>query len=240
MNRRKVNTRKGFSLVEMMMVVLILTILVGTMFRQIDRAQTRYSVETRKLDLTQQNRDFIDQFTRDLHQAGYPSPITYGNRVDLSSNLTAVGIWYISQTDLRMEADVDGTGVVEIAYHYDDGTVPGPNNCPCIKRASAPKAPGIMPWAQIPNPVYYAQVENIVPPVAGQPLFLAYSNTGGAIDLSTPKVLASASLTDPTYQFLHTIRNVGIKFTTQAQGNDLDTKKSIQVSMSGMARVPSN
>jgi hypothetical protein len=92
----------------------------------------------------------------------------------------------------------------------------------------------------MPNPVYYAQVENMVPPVAGQPLFLAYSNTGAAIDLSTPKVLASASLTDPTYQFLHTIRNVGIKFTTQAQGNDLDTKKSIQVTMSGMARIPSN
>ena len=139
MNRHKGNTRKGFSLVEMMMVVLILTILVGTMFRQIDRAQTRYSVETRKLDLTQQNRDFIDQFTRDLHQAGYPSPATYGNRVDLSSNLTAAGIWYISQTDLRMEADVDGTGVVEIAYHYDDGTVAGPNKCPCMMRASAAK-----------------------------------------------------------------------------------------------------
>jgi prepilin-type N-terminal cleavage/methylation domain-containing protein len=238
MNRHKGNTRKGFSLVEMMMVVLILTILVGAMFRQIDRAQTRYSVETRKLDLTQQNRDFIDQFTRDLHQAGYPSPVTYGNRVDLSSNLTAVGIWYISQTDLRMEADVDGTGVVEIAYHYD-GTAGGPNNCPCMMRASIPKAPATMPWAQMPNPVYYTQVENIVP-IAAQPLFLAYSNTGAAIDLSAPKVLASASLTDPTYQFLHTVRNVGIKFTTQAQGNDLDTKKSIQVTMSGMARVPSN
>jgi prepilin-type N-terminal cleavage/methylation domain-containing protein len=240
MNRHKANTRKGFSLIEMMMVVFILAILVGAMFRQIDRAQTRYSVETRKLDLTQQNRDFIDQFTRDLHQAGYPSPVTYGNRVDLSSNLTAAGIWYISQTDLRMEADVDGTGVVEIAYHYDDGTAGGPNNCPCMKRASAPKAPNIMPWAQMPNPVYYAQVENIVPPVAGQPLFIAYSDSGAAIDLTTAKVLDSASLTAPTYQFLHTIRNVGIQFTTQAQGNDLDTKKSIQVTMSGMARVPSN
>jgi len=232
MNRHKANTRKGFSLIEMMMVVFILGILVGAMFRQIDRAQTRYSVESRKLDLTQQNRDFIDQFTRDLHQAGYPSPVTYGNRFDLSSNLTAVGIYSISQTDLRMEADVDGTGVVEIAYHYD-------SNCSCLMRASAPKAPNIMPWAQMPNPVYYTQVQNIVP-VAGQPIFLAYSNSGVAIDLTTPTVLASASLTDPTYQFLHTIRNVGIKFTTQAQGNDLDTKKSIQVTMSGMARIPSN
>ena len=236
MNRHKGNTRKGFSLVEMMMVVLILAILVGAMFRQIDRAQTRYSVETRKLDLTQQNRDLIDQFTRDLHQAGYPSPVTYGNRLDLSSNRTAVGIWSISQKDLTMEADVDGSGVMEIAYHYDP-TVGGPNNCPCIMRASSAKIDGTMPWAQMPNPVYYTQVQRVV---AGQPLFLAYSNSGTAIDLTTAKVLGSASLTDPTYQLLHTIRNVGIQFTTQAQGNDLDTKNSIQVSMSGMARVPSN
>lgn len=238
MNRHKAKTRTGFSLMEMMMVVFILTLLVGVMFRQIDRAQTRYSVETRKLDLTQQNREFIDQFTRDLHQAGYPSPITYGNRFDLSSKYTAAGIWSISQTDLVMEADVDGTGVMEIAYHYDP-TVGGPNSCPCMMRAAVAKADGTMPWAQMPNPIYYTQVQNIVS-IAGQPIFMAYSDNGAAIDLTTPKVLASAALTDPTYQFLHTIRNVGIKFTTQAQGNDLDTKKAIQVTMSGMARVPSN
>jgi prepilin-type N-terminal cleavage/methylation domain-containing protein len=238
MHRKKANTRKGFSLIEMIVVVFILTLIVGAMFRQIDRAQVRYSVESQKLDLTQQNRDFIDQFTRDLHQAGYPSPVTYGNRLDLSSNRTAAGIWSISQTDLRMEADVDGDGIVdEIAYHYDT-TVGGPNNCPCLMRGSVPKVDGSMPWAQ-PNPVYYTQVQNLVT-IAGQPFFLAYSNNGAAIDLSTPQVLASASLTDPTYQFLHTIRNVGIQFTTQAVGRDLDTRKSIQVTMTGMARVPSN
>ncbi len=238
MNRQKSNTRKGFSLMEMMMVVFILTLMVGAIFRLIDQAQVRYSVETRKLDLTQQERDFIDQFTRDLHQAGYPSPVTYGNRLDLSSNRTAAGIWSISQTDLRMEADVDGDGFVdEIAYHYDN-TVGGPNNCPCLMRASVRKTDLTMPWAQ-PDPVYYTQVQNIVN-IAGQPFFLAYTDAGAAVDLTTPKVLASASLTDPTYQFLHTIRNVGIRFTTQAPGNDLEAKRLIQVSMSGMARLPSN
>lgn len=240
MHRQKANTRKGFSLIEMMIAVFILTLIVGAIFRQIDQAQMRYSAESQKLDLTQQSRDFIDQFTRDLHQAGYPSPITYGNRLDLSSKNTAVGIWSISQTDLIMEADVDGTGVVnEIAYHLDT-TVGGLNNCPCITRASVPKANNSMPWNQTPpNTAYFTQVQNVVI-IPGQPLFLAYSNTGAVIDLTTPTVLSSASLTDPTYQFLHTIRNVGIQFTTQAPSNDLQTRKSIQVSMTGMARVPSN
>ena len=240
MHRQKANTRKGFSLIEMMIAVFILTLIVGAIFRQIDHAQMRYSAESQKLDLTQQNRDFIDQFTRDLHQAGYPSPVTYGNRLDLSSQYTAVGIWYISQTDLIMEADVDGNGTVnEIAYHL--ATTPPNGNCPCsITRASVPKANNSMPWNQTPpNKAYFTQVENVIINPA-QPLFLAYSNTGAVIDLTTPTVLGSASLTDPTYQLLHTIRNVGIQFTTQAPSNDLQTKKSIQVSMSGMARVPSN
>jgi prepilin-type N-terminal cleavage/methylation domain-containing protein len=238
MNRQKANTRKGFSLIEMMIAVFILTLLVGAIFRQIDRAQVRYSVESQKLDLTQQNRDFIDQFTRDLHQAGYPSPITYGNRLDLSSIHTAAGIWLISQTDLIMEADVNGDGTVyEIGYHLDP-TVGGANNCPCITRASVPKVDS-MPWNQVPAlTAYYPQVQNIV--TTAQPFFTAYSNSGAAIDLTATTKLGSASLTDPTYQLLHTIRNVGIQFTTQAVGRDLDTRKSIQVTMTGMARVPSN
>src|SRR4051794_7833354 len=149
----KRNTRKGFSLMELVVVVFILTLIVGALFSQIDRAQVRYSVEARKLDLTQQEREFIDLFARDLHQAGYPSPTLYGTRYDLSSKYTAAGIWKISQNDLRMEADVDGDGVVEeISYHYDDGSVPGPNACPCLMRGSVHKVDNTMPWAQ-PDPV---------------------------------------------------------------------------------------
>ncbi|HEX4603070.1 MAG TPA: prepilin-type N-terminal cleavage/methylation domain-containing protein, partial [Candidatus Angelobacter sp.] len=54
----------GFSLLELLMVVFLLTIVVGALFSQIERAQVRYRVEDQKLDLTQQEREFIDQFTR--------------------------------------------------------------------------------------------------------------------------------------------------------------------------------
>lgn len=232
----------GFSLIELMVVVLLLSIVVGAIFNQINRAQVRYRVEDQRLDLTQQDRDFIDQFTRDLHQAGYPSPAQFGNRLGLNSNLTAVGIWTISPTDLKMEADVDGGGVVrEISYHYDDGTVwagPGPNPCPCLRRSSSPKVDGQLPWNQNP-PVYYTEVQGIIA-VAGQPIFQAYAADGSVLDISAGKVLSSAALTDPTYQFLLNIKNVRITFTTQAAANDTDVKRSIQVTMTGMARLPNN
>jgi len=62
----------GFSLIELLLVVLLLSIVVGALFSQIERAQVRYRVEDQQMDLTQQEREIIDQFTRDLHQAGYP------------------------------------------------------------------------------------------------------------------------------------------------------------------------
>jgi len=242
MKPRNRKPQAGFSLVELMMAVLVLSIVVGALFKQINSAQVRYSVEDRRVDLTQQERDFIDQFTRDLHQAGYPSLAQFGGRLDLSSNLTAAGIWKVSQNDLAMEADVDGDGVVEeISYHYDDGstwTGAGANPCPCLRRSSNPKINGTLPWNQ-PAPVYFTQVQNIIP-INGQPFFQAYGANGDSIDISTPTVLSSATPNDPTYQFLLNIKNLRITFTTQAKGTDTDAHKSIQVTMTGMARLPNN
>lgn len=247
MSQRKTKRSAGFSLIEVLMVVLLLSIIVAAIFSQIDRAQVRYHVEDQKVDLTQQERDFIDQFTRDLHQTGYPSPALYGNRLDLTSQRTAIGLWSISQTDLNLEADVDGDGIVdEITYHYDAGAGwagPGPNPCPCLRRSSTPKQDGLLPWAQ-PAPVYYTQVQNIIP-VAGQPIFQAYAFDGTVIDISAPKALGSTTNlgnlnSDPTYELLHNIKNVRITFTTQAIGQDADAHKSVQVTMTGMARLPNN
>jgi prepilin-type N-terminal cleavage/methylation domain-containing protein len=242
MRTKSTSRQAGFSLIELLIVALLLSIVVGAIFSQIERAQVRYRVESQKLDLTQQERDFIDQFTRDLHQAAYPSPRLFANRYDLSSGFTAVGVWSISQTDLAMEGDVDSDGVVEvIRYHYDDGSTwggPGGNPCPCLRRSSNSKVDGAWPWAQ-PAPVYYTQVQNVIP-IAGQPLFLAYAADGSVIDTSVPLVLSSAAQTDPTFQKLLNIKAVRITFTTQGTANDSDLHKSIQVTMTGMARLPNN
>src|SRR6266404_3379196 len=116
--KKKLNTSNaGFSLVEMLVVVAIFSIILGAIFKQIEAAQQRYQTENQKLDLTQQTREFIDQFTRDLHQSGYPSSQMYANRFTLvtapdthvaNSNLIAAGLWFISGTDVAFEGDLDG------------------------------------------------------------------------------------------------------------------------------------
>src|SRR5260370_38644010 len=95
--------KRGFSLIEAMAAVLILTIVVGAIFSQINKAQQIYRVEGQRLDLKQEQRSFIDQFTRDLHQAGYPSTNSFNNQVGPTANATAFGLTSISTTSLTME-----------------------------------------------------------------------------------------------------------------------------------------
>lgn len=231
MNKKHAGQR-GFTLIELLMVVLLLSIVVGAVFSQIERAQVRYKVEDQKVDLTQQEREFIDQFTRDLHQAGYPSIAVFGGTFDLTSSKIAAGVWSISQTDLRMEGDVDGTGVQSVEYSYFDGTGwpgPGPNPCPCLRRSATPKLNGVAPSAQVAGTAF-TQVQNVVP-LATQPIFSAYDINGGPIDLTS-------TITDPTK--LAQIKSVQITVTTQGLAQDSDVRNSIQVSMTGMARLVNN
>lgn len=225
-----------------MISILILGIVIAGVFRQIQMAQVRYGVEGQKLDMTQQEREFIDQLTRDLHQAGYPSVSQYGNLVDLNSPLVSAGVWSISQNGLAMEGDVDGDGVVEtIRYNYNDGSGwggPGPNPCPCLQRSQSQKI-GDWPWNQ-PAPVYYTEVQNIIP-VAGRPFFAAYQTDGSTVDLTTPIVLGSGATVNPNSRSaLQAIKSVRITFTVQGKLPDPNTRQLIQVTMTGMARLPNN
>src|SRR5690242_8941042 len=130
----KPRRQAGFSLMELLMVVLLLSIVVGALFSQIERAQVRYHVEDQTLDMTQQEREFIDQFTRDLHQAGYPSASMYATAP--GGNQIAGGIISISATDLQLEGDVDGDGIVDVVeYSY----LSGAGTCNCLRRSQMQK-----------------------------------------------------------------------------------------------------
>ena len=112
--KNRARRQAGFSLLELLLVVLLLTIVVAALFAQIERAQVRYRVEDQKLDLTQQEREFIDQFTRDLHQAGFPPVTVTGGQYTLSSLHAAAGVWYydfrkppVDENRLVLEGNID-------------------------------------------------------------------------------------------------------------------------------------
>jgi type II secretory pathway pseudopilin PulG len=203
----------------MLMVVLLLSIVVGAVFSQIERAQVRYRVEDQKVDLTQQEREFIDQFTRDLHQAGFPSAPMFGGVG--TANQIALGITSLSANDIVVEGDVDGDGAVDVVeYSYFDGSgwsSSAPNPCPCIRRSQLAKG------AAGPATTY-TQVQNVL----GTSFFTAFDIGGNSITLP-----ASAGN-------LAKIKTVQITLTTQGAVQDNDAHKSIQVTMTGMARLVNN
>jgi prepilin-type N-terminal cleavage/methylation domain-containing protein len=217
---KRYSRQRGFTLIELLMVVLLLSIVVGAVFSQIDRAQVRYRVEDQKVDLTQQEREFIDQFTRDLHQAGYPSASMYGTSG--TANQIALGVISLSNNDIVIEGDVDGDGAVDsVEYSYFDGsgwTSSAPNPCPCIRRSQVQKGTATSAATT------FTQVQNVV----GTAFFTAFDAGGGTITLP-------ASASD-----LRKIKTVQINLTTQGATRDNDAHNSIQVTMTGMARLVNN
>jgi Tfp pilus assembly protein PilW len=142
MNSRR-NTDRGTSLIELLICILILMIILTAVFQVISMTQERSTTEQSKLDMFQEGREFMDQMSRDLHQAGYPSPRNFLQTGVLTASpvnndsKAAVGIVKVDTGDLWFEGDVDGSGTVSVVrYHLDTSTT---NGCPCLKRSQLPK-----------------------------------------------------------------------------------------------------
>jgi len=179
------STARGFSLIELMMAILVLMIVVGGIFGVIDVVNQRSSTEQSKLDMFQEAREFMDQMSRDLHQAGYPNPRHYLEHNVLTASpvinddSNAVGVVNVDSGDLWFEGDVDGTGVISVVrYHLDTSTS---NGCPCLRRSQLPKIDG--------NPVDGQTAENYqiqVQGVQNTDIFSAFARGTTGIPITLP------------------------------------------------------
>lgn len=175
----------GFTLLELMIVCAVLAVVLGAVFEGINTVIQRSQSEQVKVDLTQSGREFIDEFERDLHQAGYPSckmVATVGTAANCppdyslpaassvaTNSAVAVGLVHVDNTLIVFEGDVDGNGTVDsVEYKLVDsnGNNP-PQNCPCtLQRNQIPKINGTNPWNQAPR-IFYQELQNVVN--SGQP-----------------------------------------------------------------------
>ncbi len=120
MNKRPGHGRRqgGFTLIESLIAVLILTIFMVAIFVEINKTQSYYRVEDQKVDLTAQQRDFVDQFTRDMHQAGFPTQVSLGSGTGFTGLTPNTNF----TTTIEMKGDLgDGNGVSTVTYTYDAG-----------------------------------------------------------------------------------------------------------------------
>jgi prepilin-type N-terminal cleavage/methylation domain-containing protein len=221
-------SQQGFSLVELLAVVILLSITVGGLLSQISLVQQRSRGEQAKLDIFQESRDFVDQFVRDAHQAGYPS----AHMFDTSSwtvapaspiytdTRLAAGITLISPSEIKFEGDVDGGGLVDVV---DYKLVATGNNCPCLQRSSVGKTSG--------TALFSNEVQNVQNAgTNADPIFVGYTASATAV--------ASADLTtQANQQALATIKSVLIRIKTKANIVDPQTLQAPETTLSGQVTI---
>lgn len=203
----------GFSLLELLIVIIILTIVFGVILQVVDLAAQRSAAEQTKVDMFQEAREFMDQMSRDLRQAGYPNPrnmdpSVFTQNPFMNDSKAAAGVVLVGDSDLWFEGDMDGDGVVSVVrYHLDTSTT---NNCPCLKRSELPKVDG-NPLTGQTTEVYQVEVQG----VQNTNIFSAYNNgTALALPVDTTTNLGSTIATVDTIQAVITLQATMIDLKT--------------------------
>ena len=254
--------QKGFSLIELLTVVVILMLVTGVVFQQIDLVQKRGRQEDVKMDLTQESREFVDQMVRDLHTSGYPNKKMYiTNLVNINDSRSAVGLVQVTPTSLVFEGDVDGDGQVDSVQYQLQANG---GNCPCtIRRSQLPKDNGNPPLAQA-GTSFNMEVNNVINSngtiaISGNttlasgvvsndtlygaykaaPVFRAYDAAGlecGAAGAACPALPVDINTVPNPMPNIRTIR-ITINVLAGPAGADFDTRMRPAVSMTAAARI---
>ena len=243
-NNRAQRRELGFSLLEMMFVVLIIGVISGGILSQMNLAVQRSSAEQTKLDDMQQARDFVDQFFRDINEIGYPNVRLVDTTTGaawtpvlaspvINDNRFAIGLVKIDKNELWFEADTNGDGNVQsIGYKVNGNT-----NCLlCLQRSQVAKVPGSPLTGQTPN--WGTEVNDVV---LTNPIFTYFKADGTAIatsslplDISTAAnatILASIK----TIQISLTIRNPNIKDLKSGLPLETDFQGEVSLNNCSMA-----
>lgn len=204
---------RGFSLIELMVVVVMITLVMAAVLSQVRQVQQRSMAEQGRVDDFQQARDFMNQIVRDGRQVGYPNSHDYDTNATptaapvcvgaippwqpilINDCRIAAGIIRVTSTRLDISGDFDGSGRVEIVSY----AINGDGACPlCMERAQECKQNVLDPLTQANangnggpdncgggnQTLWVQQVQNVQNTAsAAAPVFSAYDVSGTQIGL---------------------------------------------------------
>lgn len=244
----------GFSLVELLVVVVMISIAMVAILAEVDQVQQRATTEQGRVDDFQQARDFIAQVTREGRRMGYPNVHNYdtsatpaaspcsstaawqtsivgGQTLYINDCRMAVGLIKVTNTELDFGGDIDGTGAVSIVSYKLNGD----GNCAkCMERAKIAKVNAQNPLTQVTGigaSSYVTQVQNVQNgSSAVAPIFSAYNAAGSKI------ILPRDITTDPT--IVPTIRLIKMNLAVaNPNSTDARTGKQLEADLTGNIQV---
>lgn len=214
---------RGFSLLEMLIVVAVLSVVMGAIFSTILDGMKKYKLEENRVNTTQESREFLDQIVRDLHSAGYPNlrmydPSSITVTPAINSPNVAAGLVAVSATDIWFEGDIDDSGQVQSIRYTLQKNANG--DCPCtMLRGTVIKSLGA-PSSQ--NVQYNTQLENVINSTGGaSPYTIDGSTLFGTNTVSNDTLYASYK-TVAVFSFYDQNGNA-ITVPNDLQGSNLNT-----------------
>ena len=198
--------QRGFSLVELMVVIAVLTLVMGVVFTTVANVQQRSQTETQKVDVTQSSREFIDQIERDLRNVGYPNARMFGTAAGYTSSsaYVAAGIVAASATDIWFEGDIDGTGTVSSVRYQLVADANG--NCPCTLQRSAVNKLATTPTTWYSQSLSFSsELGNVVNSIGA---LSPWTITGTAPNGTANDTLYAGYKTQPVFQYYDSSNNV--------------------------------
>lgn len=206
---------RGFSLIELMVVVVMISIVMAAVLAQVRQVQQRSAAEQGRVDDFQQARDFMNQVVRDGRQVGYPNSHNYDVNATPTTAPTCVGgiaawqpilindcriaagIIRVTPTRVDFGGDFDGSGKVEIVSY----AINGDGACPlCMERAQECKQNVLDPLTQANangngatdncgagnQTLWVQQVQNVQNANnAAAPIFSAYNVSGVLVPIGS-------------------------------------------------------
>src|SRR5687768_3760389 len=250
------NTRqRGFSLIELLIVTVILLAVVGTVMTYISTAQRRFDSEQTRIDITQESREFMDMMTRDMHMLGYPNsrmfaPGVLGNPW-FDDRRVAAGIVIMTASSIRFEGDVDGDGNVDSVLYDLAADFPpnAPVSCPCrLRRTRNTKQAGLGALAQPTNWFHQAAqgiinsrgtiplgaVDGNFGAYTAEPLFRAFDANGVEIPLPIDLNTINPATTRP---WAFDVRTIRVTLNVLGEREDNQTSVRPVITLTSKAKI---
>jgi prepilin-type N-terminal cleavage/methylation domain-containing protein len=117
---------RGFSLVELLIVLAIFSSVLGFLFASLGEGQNISAISRDEAEMQQNLQDILTLISSELRSAGFPPEnyydAQYSQNPSTNKNLIAQGLIEITPQAIKFQGDINGNGKVDFVHYYLSGS----------------------------------------------------------------------------------------------------------------------